>query len=88
MMAYMTDYDPNDEKPDKTELRYQYARQKLGMSAQDYAKAYKAYCNGSKKAEKINALVAAGFSKKDANTMYKLFQGGTDVVAWYNSKNK
>ena len=88
MMAYMTDYDPNDEKPNKTELRYQYARQKLGMSAQDYAKAYKAYCNGSLKKEKINSLIEAGFSKKDANTMYDLFQGRTDVVTWYNSKNK
>ena len=90
MKAYMTDYDPEDDSPDKTELRYEYARKELGLSPKQYAKAYTVQANGGKKAEKIEAWMEQGYSEGEATVLYYLFAGSgsnaIDVVSWYNAQ--
>lgn len=90
MKAYMKDYDPEDDSPDKTELRYDYARQKLGLNPEQYAKVYRVQAEGGKKAEKIAAWMALGYSKQEATTLYNLFaatgNNAVDVVSWYNAQ--
>ena len=82
MKAYMPDYDPTDEKPNKTELKYDYARKELGYSPAEYADIYRAYLEHDKKADKIKEIMKLGYDYGTANQMYKLFQGRVDVVAW------
>lgn len=91
MKAYMTDYDPEDDSPDKTELRYEYARQELGLNPEQYAKVYRAHAENSKKDDKIAAWMALGCSKQEATTLYYLFASTSktkaiDVVSWYNAQ--
>ena len=86
MKAYMDDYDPNAENPDKTELRYDYARQELGLTAEEYVKVITVQQEGGKKAEKIADWRELGFTAQEANMFYRLFAatGRTkiDVEAW------
>lgn len=82
MKAYMPDYDPTDEKPNKTELKYDYARKELGYSPAEYADIYRAYLEHDKKVDKIKEIMKLGYDYGTANQMYKLFQGRVDVVAW------
>lgn len=90
MKAYMTDYDPEDDSPDKTELRYEYARKELGLSPKQYAKAYTVQANDGKKAEMIEAWMEQGYSEGEATVLYYLFAGrgsnAIDVVSWYNAQ--
>ena len=91
MKAYMNDYDPEDDSPDKTELRYDYARQELGLNPEQYAQAYRAHAENSKKDDKIAAWMALGYSKQEATTLYYLFASTSktkaiDVVSWYNAQ--
>ena len=92
MKAYMTDYDPEDDSPDKTELRYDYARQELGLSPAKYAAAYRVQAEGGKKAEKIAAWMEQGYTKQEATILYNLFtatgKSKIDVETWHNSKTK
>ena len=86
MKAYMDDYDPNAESPDKTELRYDYARQELGLTAAEYVKVVTVQQEGGKKAEKLADWRELGFTAQEANMFYRLFAatGRTkiDVEAW------
>lgn len=82
MKAYMPDYDKTDEQPNKTELKYDYARKEMDMSAREYARTYRAYLDNKKKAEKIAAIQALGYDHATANRLYKLYAGRVDVVAW------
>lgn len=86
MKAYMDDYDPNAESPDKTELRYDYARQELGLTAEEYVKVITVQQEGGEKAEKIADWRELGFTAQEANMFYRLFAatGRTkiDVEAW------
>lgn len=82
MKAYMPDYDKTDEQPNKTELKYDYARKEMDMSAREYARTYRAYLDNEKKAEKIAAIQALGYDHATANRLYKLYAGRVDVVAW------
>lgn len=90
MKAYMTDYDPEADSPDKTELRYDYARKELGLSPKQYAKAYTVQANDGTKEEKISAWMAQGYSEGEATVLYYLFAGSgsnaIDVVSWYNAQ--
>jgi hypothetical protein len=85
MKAYMADYDPNDESPETTEFKYQYAREELGLSAKEYAETYRAYLDNSKKAQKIAAIRAMGYDYKTANALYKLYYGRMkdDLIEMY-----
>lgn len=85
MNAYMADYDPNDESPETTEFKYQYAREELGLSPKEYAATYRAYLDNSKKAQKIKAIRALGYDYRTANALYKLYYGRmkNDLIEMY-----
>lgn len=85
MKAYMADYDPNDESPETTEFKYQYAREELGLSPKEYAATYRAYLDNSKKAQKIKAIRALGYDYRTANALYKLYYGRmkNDLIEMY-----
>lgn len=76
MKVYMPDYDPNDESPETTEFKYDYARQELGLSPQEYASTYRAYLDNSKKNQRIKAIRALGYDYSTAQKLYKLYSGG------------
>lgn len=82
MKAYMPDYDPDAEKKEKTELKYDYIRQELGMTPAEYADTYRAYLENAKRHEKIAAIQDLGYDYTTASKLYRLYQGKIDVVAW------
>ena len=90
MKAYMKDYDPESDKPDKTELRYDYARKELGLSPAEYAEVYRVQADGGEKDEKIKAWMALGYSQQEAMILYNLFASTSkqaiDVVKWHNEQ--
>ena len=90
MKAYMTDYDPNAKSPQTTELKYDYARQELGLAPSEYTDVYRVQLDGGKKNAKIAEWMEMGYTRAEANMFYRLFAatGRTkiDVVDWYNSQ--
>jgi hypothetical protein len=87
---YMPDYDAEDDQPDKTELKYDYIRQELGYSAAEYVELYRAHLDNDKKNDKIDAWMGLGYSRSEANLLYRLY-GATgnnkiDVVQWHNGQ--
>lgn len=89
MKAYMPDYDPENPKSDKTELKYDYARKELGMTPAEYAQAYEIYTSKSdelhgkkQKMEKWTELYGADVAKQ----LWKLYGGKLDVVDWYEDQ--
>lgn len=90
MKAYMPDYDPNAKTVQKTELKYDYARQELDLSPKEYTSVYRVSLDGGKKAEKIADWMEMGYTRQEATMFYRLFDatGVTkiDVEKWYNSK--
>lgn len=88
--AYMTDYDPNAKSPNTTELKYDYAREELGLTAEEFAQVYRISAEDSKKAEKYEKWKNQGYSPAECDALWALFEDSgkkkTDVVAWHNSK--
>ena len=74
MLLYMTDYNPDAAKPDKTELKYAYMRSN-GYSAEQFVQTYGVTKEFTKKADMINAWVALGYSNEEAQMFYKLYKG-------------
>ena len=74
MLLYMPDYDPDSQKPDKTELKYAYLRSK-GYSAEQFTQTYGVTKEFTKKADMIAAWVALGYSREEAQMFYKLYKG-------------
>lgn len=74
MLLYMPDYDPEAEKPDKTELKYAYLRGR-GYSAEQFTQTYSVTKEFTKKADMIAAWVALGYSSEEAQMFYKLYKG-------------
>lgn len=74
MLLYMPDYDPEAEKPNKTELKYAYLRSK-GYSAEQFTQTYGVSQVFTKKADMIAAWVALGYSNEEAQMFYKLYKG-------------
>lgn len=74
MLLYMPDYDPEAEKPNKTELKYAYLRSK-GYSAEQFTQTYGVTKEFTKKADMIAAWVALGYSSEEAQMFYKLYKG-------------
>ena len=74
MLLYMPDYDPEAEKPNKTELKYAYLRSK-GYSAEQFTQTYNVTQEFTKKADMIAAWVALGYSREEAQMFYKLYKG-------------
>lgn len=89
MKAYMPDYDPENPKSDKTELKYDYARKELGMTPAQYAQAYEIYTsksddlhNKKQKMAKWTELYGADMAKQ----LWKLYGGKLDVVDWWEDQ--
>ena len=74
MLLYMPDYDPEAEKPNKTELKYAYLRGK-GYSAEQFTQTYGVTKEFTTKADMIAAWVALGYSSEEAQMFYKLYKG-------------
>ena len=75
MNVYMPDYDPNDESPETTEFKYQYIREELGLSPQEYASTYRTYLDNDKKNQKIKAIQALGYDYSTARKLYNVYCG-------------
>jgi hypothetical protein len=88
--AYMTDYDPNAKSPNTIELKYDYAREELGLTAEEFAQVYRVSAEDSKKDEKYEKWKNQGYSPSECDALWALFEASgkkkTDVVAWHNSK--
>lgn len=74
MLLYMPDYDPEAEKPNKTELKYAYLRGR-GYSAEQFTQTYSVTQEFTRKADMIAAWVALGYSSEEAQMFYKLYKG-------------
>ena len=83
--AYMTDYNPESSSPNTTELKYDYARQELGISPEAYTMIYRAYSEvdglsaeeidelgRSRKQEMMRRWEAMGYDKNAALAFYNL----------------
>ena len=79
MKLYMPHYDPTAKNPVKTELKYDYLRDQ-GYSAEEYVETYRVTQQYSKKAERINAWKALGYSDAEARMLYKLYKGKIDLT--------
>lgn len=87
MKLYMPDYDPKDKEPDKTEVKYDYIRRELGLSAKEYADTYYAYLYAdtdgdgkSKKDDKVQGIIDLGFDKKTAEQLYHIYAGSGNAT--------
>ena len=78
MLLYMPDYNPEAEKPNKTELKYAYLRSK-GYSAEQFTQTCSVTQEFTKKADMIAAWVALGYSSEEAQMFYKLYKAGKIV---------
>lgn len=83
MKVYMDDYDPENGKTEKTELKYDYIRQELGLTPKQYAMTYRAYLDKSKKGEQIKSIMKMGYNETTATKLWEVYKGRTDVVSWY-----
>jgi hypothetical protein len=88
--VYMEDYDPNDESPATAELKYDYIRNGMGLTAEQYAETYRARLDNDKKADQIAAIMALGYDKKTATELYNVYSSNTAgknaYMDFYNSK--
>lgn len=89
MHAYMTDYDPNAETAQTTELKYDYIRDVMRMSAEEYVDAYRVNLDGGKwktQARKISQEI--GCSYDAAYELVLVFEGrkNDQLINWYNRK--
>lgn len=87
MRAYMPDYDPKAKSKDYTEVKYDYIRQVLGLSPEEYAKTYRAYLDNGDQEESVAAMVAIGYSQEVATKLYKVYKGESAtrraMLEWY-----
>jgi hypothetical protein len=82
MKAYMTDYDPTDESPTKTEPKYDFIRQEMGLSAKDYVDSYRVYLDVSGKNNEIKGIMnAINCDYATARKLRNLYGG------WYNGSD-
>ena len=90
MKSYMADYDPKDESPERTEVKYEYIREVMGLSAEEYAETYRAYLDERYKDDKIAAIVDLGYDRAVAAKLYYVYYGNqkkVPTVAWYEEKH-
>ena len=88
--AYMPDYDPNAASQDRTEVKYEYAREVMGLSPEEYAETFRAYQDARYKADKIAEIQKLGYSRSVAESLYYLYYGNQKKipsVAWYEEKH-
>lgn len=90
MKCYMEDYDPKSKSPEKTEVKYEYAREVVGLTPEEYVETYRAYLDSSKRDERIKAIMALGYNERTATALYDLYYGNqkkVPAVAWYEKKH-
>lgn len=90
MKCYMDDYDPKSKSPEKTEVKYEYAREVVGLTPKEYVETYRAYLDSEKKAGKIAAIMALGYNERTATSLYDLYYGNqkkVPSVEWYEKKH-
>ena len=88
MMAYMEDYEHGVEGTETSELKYQYIRQELGLSPQDYIKAYEVDLAGGKwKDIRSGIMKTLGCDYGTANKLLLIFEGSykQQLIDWYTS---
>lgn len=85
MKLYMPDYDPKDKESDKTEVKYDYIRRELGLSAKEYADTYYAYLYAdadgdgkTKKDDSVQGIIDLGFDEKMAEQLYQIYKGSSN----------
>lgn len=87
MRAYMPDYDPEAESKDYTEVKYDYIRQVLGLTPDEYTQTYRVSLDYDKKKDQIAAMMEMGFSRETATKLYKIYQGDAttkqQMLDWY-----
>ena len=79
MKLYMPDYNPKSKNPNKTELKYDYLREQ-GYSAEQFVETYAVTQQTKKKREQIAAWQELGYSKAEAEMLYKLYAGGIKLT--------
>lgn len=88
MMAYMEDYEHGVEGTETSELKYQYIRQELGLSPQDYIKAYEVDLAGGKWRDiRSGIMKTLGCDYGTANKLLLIFEGRykQQLIDWYTS---
>ena len=90
MLAYMPDYEPGKDGADTTEIKYQYARQELGISPAAYMKAYRAYSDREKGENGAEAIAETGLDSQTAQALANMFGGKkyymNMVKKWYSEQ--
>ena len=85
MKAYMTDYDPTDESPTKTEPKYDFIRQEMGLSAKEYVDSYRVYRDVDGKYNEIKGIMnAIGCDYATARKLRNLYGGWYKGSDWKN----
>ena len=90
MKSFMPDYDPNATSPDRTEIKYEYAREVMGLSQEEYTETFRAYKDARYKADKIAAIQKLGYTRSVAEALYYLYYGNQKKipsVVWYEEKH-
>lgn len=83
MRAYMTDYNPDAETVYKTEPKYDFIRQEMGLSASEYADSYRAYLDLSGKYNEIHGIMdAIGCDYGTASKLRNLYGGWYKGADW------
>ena len=83
MRAYMTDYNPDAETVYKTEPKYDFIRQEMGLSASEYADSYRIYLDVSGKYNEIHGIMAAiGCDYGTASKLRNLYGGWYKGADW------
>ena len=87
MRAFMPDYDPEAESKNYTEVKYDYIRQVLGLTPDEYTQTYRVSLDYDKKTDQINEMVELGYSRQVAEKLYKIYNGDKGMkktmLDWY-----
>lgn len=85
--AFMADYDPDADKKEYTELKYNYIREYLGLSPEQYTEVYRAVLDEPSDKKDDDVVVALGYDKKTAKAIADVFNstrsGKRAYLNWY-----
>lgn len=85
--AYMADYDPDAAKKEYTELKYNYIREYLGLSPEEYAEVYRAVLDEPSDKKDDDVVMALGYDRKTAKAIADVLNstrsGKRAYINWY-----
>lgn len=86
--AYMPDYDPTAKSKNYIDVKYDYAREELGVSPARFVQLYHAYQEGDSKTEKKENLREIVRDEAMVNQLYNLFNGKSnkEIARWYSER--